>query len=308
MKKSLILVYLLFVLSLIGIVYAIPPPYPYFCQNMGYTYNATHCIFADGNSCELSTFYNHLCGDEYIVNLPCKQLGESVPPGYACCEGLNPAAQSMKQGDMCINTQGAWPICISCGDGVCAEINPGMYGAFENSCNCPLDCSNSSCKPNGYDYWLNPISKDFQCCEGLRKISVFVSYDPKQNLCMTLLDWTLCSSCGNNICEQDQEHFCNCPQDCFNGTCTDTEVGKDYYVKGTAYNDYAGNSTDFCTNDILTEYFCWQSGWIGGEIYSCPSGCYDGACLPVKSPISMVRKPSKIKPLISTFKGMLGNK
>ena len=35
------------------IVFAIPNPAPIYCEEMGYTDNTTHCIFDDGESCEI---------------------------------------------------------------------------------------------------------------------------------------------------------------------------------------------------------------------------------------------------------------
>ncbi len=67
-------------------------------------------------------------------------------------------------------------------------------------------------------------------------------------------------------------------------TCTDSDGGKNYYEKGTVTVD--GTSyTDYCVNNYtLKEYFCTEitTSGLGGaaeEIYQCPYGCRNGACL-----------------------------
>ncbi|MBN2459771.1 PKD domain-containing protein [Candidatus Woesearchaeota archaeon] len=103
--------------------------------------------------------------------------------------------------------------------------------------------------------------------------------------------------CGSST--QLNEYFCAtsgklnavgvmCPNGCLDGvcknatatTCSDTDGGKDYYLKGTA-TDYRGSKADFCiegTTNVLVEYSCVGSQWTG-EQYICPNGCRDGACI-----------------------------
>ncbi|MEK6872257.1 MAG: hypothetical protein AABX16_05115 [Nanoarchaeota archaeon] len=61
--------------------------------------------------------------------------------------------------------------------------------------------------------------------------------------------------------------------------CTDSDGGKNYYVKGFALN--ASNSQasiDKCNNQVLTEYYC-DGVLIKSEDYTCSNGCNDGACI-----------------------------
>jgi hypothetical protein len=194
---------------------AIPNPAPVYCENMGYTSDGTNCIFDDGKSCELWAFFNGNCGQDYVKKLSCKKLGESLFPGDECCEDLTPASATMSGPEgTAIQSVGEWPVCIACGDGVCAKIDQNRYGSWENEHNCPLDCSTTACKPEGYKYWVNPFSRDFQCCEGLRHIMRFLTYFPEDGVCGFIQDWAVCSDCGNGVCESEWEHFCNCEKDC----------------------------------------------------------------------------------------------
>ncbi|MFH0936119.1 MAG: hypothetical protein V1815_00380, partial [Candidatus Woesearchaeota archaeon] len=65
--------------------------------------------------------------------------------------------------------------------------------------------------------------------------------------------------------------------------CTDSDDGKNYYVKGNV--SYIGGAfyNDFCPyNNTLSESIC-LNGAPAWEQYLCPSGCKDGACILVKN-------------------------
>jgi hypothetical protein len=73
-------------------------------------------------------------------------------------------------------------------------------------------------------------------------------------------------------------------------TCTDSDGGKDYYVKGEVGVPSGGGTgymMDCCldenfqcvpSSDILRETYCSEGRGVG-ESYTCPNGCSDGACL-----------------------------
>jgi hypothetical protein len=70
-------------------------------------------------------------------------------------------------------------------------------------------------------------------------------------------------------------------------TCTDSDGGKDYHVKGNVQgidgNGVAFDFPDFCTKDGLFEYWCKTPDLEGDQLfyweyYECPNGCFDGAC------------------------------
>jgi len=148
MKKVMLGLMLgIFMVSLAGMGVAIPNPAPIYCENMGYTYNDTDCIFNDNSTCELWDFYNGDCGQEYVINLLCKELGEGLSPGYECCEGLvgrNPVGQYNEDTEVCDIITGSFGICISCGDGECDEN-------YEDVCNCEEDCLEAACDSDNLD-------------------------------------------------------------------------------------------------------------------------------------------------------------
>jgi len=106
------------------------------------------------------------------------------------------------------------------------------------------------------------------------------------------------------------EYFCNsdktqsgetytCPNGCSNGacvsaatnttnqtgiSCSDSDGGKDYYIKGNTISSNSPNHVDYCNGQSVAEYFCIVNGFaivngISSEYYSCPNGCSNGACV-----------------------------
>ena len=272
--KQFIVLFVTFIVFLLFAFFAnaIPNPAPIYCEEMGYTVEGNYCIFPDSKKCELWTFFNGECGQEYVKKLPCVKLGGFLLPGHECCEGLIPISKSEPcSGGICVEVVGAWSICAACGDGICANGDPmsGLdpaYGILENKRNCSLDCSDDVCKPEGYDWWTTPISKDFFCCEGLKKIGV-TTYDPEIGLC-GYSDWGLCSNCGNGNCEE-WENYCNCPEDC------PKEQSENQCDEGGIrnYTCSDGKEVSWCE--------CLDNNWVCvnypeiacSRTSSCPTGC-----------------------------------
>ncbi|MDD5135420.1 MAG: hypothetical protein PHP01_08430, partial [Phycisphaerae bacterium] len=69
-------------------------------------------------------------------------------------------------------------------------------------------------------------------------------------------------------------------------TCTDSDGGKNYYVKGTTTDSKTGSFTDYCLENgsVLYEAFCPTPTSIRNyEFYTCPNGCENGACKQVSA-------------------------
>jgi hypothetical protein len=73
--------------------------------------------------------------------------------------------------------------------------------------------------------------------------------------------------------------------------CTDTDGGRNYYVKGKAcYGTKCGE--DFCQDEYtLMENDC-SDGTVGGSAYTCPNGCEDGACFEDSGELLVFNKQS----------------
>ena len=67
----------------------------------------------------------------------------------------------------------------------------------------------------------DPNIEAISCCEGLKEIekkqNFNISADGGENkVCASIegIHNTICSPCGNGICESEYEDYCNCPIDC----------------------------------------------------------------------------------------------
>ena len=97
------------------------------------------------------------------------------------------------------------------------------------------------------------------------------------------------SYCGDGVCDttlagQYTENNITCPQDCkptVNSSiipCTDTDGGKNYYLKGfVSGSNY--HLEDYCNSDgqTLNEYTCNGNHYNYSQ-FTCTYGCSDGAC------------------------------
>jgi len=81
-----------------------------------------------------------------------------------------------------------------------------------------------------------------------------------------------------------------CPNGCKDGacvitnisTCSDSDGGTNYYVKGTITGNLASGDirSDMCINSVtLRELFCNSNNIGWPALYDCPNGCKDGVCL-----------------------------
>ncbi len=62
-------------------------------------------------------------------------------------------------------------------------------------------------------------------------------------------------------------------------TCTDSDGGKTYSIKGTLNAGPTIDGTDYCIDSVkLREYYCTDNG-LDLEYYDCPNGCQNGACI-----------------------------
>ncbi|MFC1710591.1 hypothetical protein ACFLZJ_00310 [Nanoarchaeota archaeon] len=140
MKKLLIFLIAFLLLASIGFVLALPNPASSYCSEMGYTLNATHCIFNVNDSCLEWDFYNGTCGTEYVVNVSCAQEGVNGGLLIECCEGLDSIPNSGRMievggEEICEFATGGYGVCSNCGNDICEE--------WEDECTCPSDCEDN---------------------------------------------------------------------------------------------------------------------------------------------------------------------
>lgn len=143
--KFIILLFFISITSLFltSPVFAIANPASTYCVEQGYKLEIRTdplsggqygvCIFPDGKECEEWKFFRGECGVEYKKELPCKKASEEIKIGQ-CCEGLT-AIKNDDPGpyEGCTGRVGGWAICSDCGNKICEN--------WENTCNCPTDCT-----------------------------------------------------------------------------------------------------------------------------------------------------------------------
>ncbi|MBU1204711.1 MAG: DNRLRE domain-containing protein [Nanoarchaeota archaeon] len=136
------------------------------------------------------------------------------------------------------------------------------------------------------------------CCKGLKNVG---NSKPVNGVCTSYKNPSfVCTKCGDGNCGLG-ENYCNCPEDCKEETiCTDSDGGKDYYVKGTAsgeayWKDEYVTKTDACYNCnnlavtfdscdtgpdcCVSDWYCNMDGKVSSASLNCPYGCEDGACI-----------------------------
>jgi len=110
--------------------------------------------------------------------------------------------------------------------------------------------------------------------------------------------WDYCTGGGylaEYYCSQNigLMSFYDCPDGCSNGaclnttqnpteTCTDSDGGVHYYLKGYTNSSINGSFWDYCSGNYVIEYSCYTNeNYINIGSINCPDGCSNGACLNV---------------------------
>jgi hypothetical protein len=67
----------------------------------------------------------------------------------------------------------------------------------------------------------DPNIKVLHCCEGLKEIQKkqrtnFPVTESGERVCASIVGVhnSICSPCGNGVCDSEYEDYCNCPEDC----------------------------------------------------------------------------------------------
>ncbi len=62
--------------------------------------------------------------------------------------------------------------------------------------------------------------------------------------------------------------------------CTDSDDGKNYYIKGTLSSSGGESFTDYCQTDVrLNEMYCVDKNSYSSVEFDCPNGCKGGVCV-----------------------------
>ncbi|HLC78391.1 MAG TPA: hypothetical protein VJH92_04660 [Candidatus Nanoarchaeia archaeon] len=140
-----------------------------------------------------------------------------------------------------------------------------VFNGEGNGTSCTNECNVSGekkCAP------ITPTNSEYSQTCG--------NYD--SDSCLEWSSMTLCPyGCSNGICNSAPGNQTNTT------SCTDTDGGLSYYVKGNTYGVSVDGTTwnkwDSCTGSILEEFSCNGNLPASPVDYTCSYGCYDGACI-----------------------------
>jgi eight-cysteine-cluster-containing protein len=201
--------------------------------------------------------------------------------------------------------QGAgWVYCpYGCSNGTCMNVSCPQYsppspgwcangtivsgGLDANGCQLPPKCI-LKCAQEGQQYSLVYTSQyPEHCCEGLTEWESGLDTRKVVNgacVASNLISGVpigTCIKCGDGICKSP-ENLCNCPQDCkANQTCTDSDGGVNYSIKGYIIQNGSTYWDECMGNDIINEKYCdpLSPTALSSSSTTCPYGCLDGACV-----------------------------
>jgi hypothetical protein len=113
-----------------------------------------------------------------------------------------------------------------------------------------------------------------KCCTGLNPIGTH--HVNESGACDYAPDATICSNCGNHVCDTAIENICNCPADCQTDTTANCEK------QGTLFR---GDTNITCCPDLQKNLDLRPYGCDMGTGYNCNEGVYytctkcgDGTC------------------------------
>ncbi len=65
-----------------------------------------------------------------------------------------------------------------------------------------------------------------------------------------------------------------------NVTCTDSDNGLNYYLRGVTYSSINGtNYTDYCNGTVLNEFYCGSENEVLTDFHTCSYTCSNGTCV-----------------------------
>ena len=229
-----------------------------------------------------SHYFSKVITEYYCDNGRVKSETHSCPPDYTCQDGV---CKSVPTPPTCIDTDGGENYYVK---------GTVTYNGKKYTDECDpryTHCIRSRVKSGGgsvdghasMPYTICGAVKEYYCENGAVKSKTRIC-----GSCHRCQDGA-CSGvsvCNHNgICEGYYgENSCVCPSDCSKEpSCTDSDGGKNYYVKGTVTfesNDGSKTYTDECSSSSnLMEFYC-KNKIVQSQQITCPSGytCQDGAC------------------------------
>jgi cysteine-rich repeat protein len=146
------------------------------------------------------------------------------------------------------------------------------------------------------DFWERITGKPIATCgDGVCETALFETSATCPEDCGGMPE----AVCGNGIAESGEQcddgnviNNDSCTNNCTIASCTDSDGGSNYDIKGTASNSLGTTRTDTCYTSIsgvlescsggmcrLEEFICGNNNQVYVTMYTCLYGCSDGACV-----------------------------
>lgn len=177
---------IVFGIMLLGVVASFAIPYPGFtaCGEYGgeYSQDTNTCVLKNGaKCCPMDCDESGLVECSEIVNVECKELGETPMVITGCCDGLIVEMKKQYYTQECgfnAPTGGYTGVCIACGDGICDS-------KYESKCNCPIDCGGEAGYTECFEYAFSSYYPEHELCVitkgGEESIRCYPTQNPKDN-------------------------------------------------------------------------------------------------------------------------------
>lgn len=230
---------------------------------------------ADGNEVnmgeiEFNTKENITGGDTCIP-----RMQSSDVPGVVCCEDLELKSDLWENPTYFLKTCCRANECAQ--DGVCVG-NGEKFSAWSKKCEngewvdwtsvantCTDSDGGQTYDKMGYTY-TSDGNRAFDECNGGTLIEQYCEGSASKKI-----EYACPNGCGNGACLKVDT-----------SSCEDSDGGNDFFLKGhLSWNVQEFEADEECLDDTrLVEYYCMDNGEYMREIFNCPNGCHDGACLP----------------------------
>jgi len=211
-----------------------------------------------------------------------------------CGADVTDTTKSCSGNNACTSTKTTTYTCANPGTSSSSCV-PSVISGGGGCSYCPNGCSNGACVDyKKYCYQYNTSSS---CAYGIPAIisgNICGSSNRLDNNCMEYVDCRCKWDSNLNKCTDVLDISKQCT-----GTCTDSDGGKDYYVKGTVIGKTACSPEVNCPVETITDS-CYKDGGVSGgenltentiyelycqnnnryvQWYNCPNGCSNGACV-----------------------------
>ena len=256
------------------------------------TYTSYTCVSRYRQQCiddgSFDSYYDEWCEYETVSTTPPPSLAASPYCGDNLCNGVESCSTCSSDCGACpVITPTCTPSCNTCsgfsdvcdttGTQSCTGTDCSNYTQSCTRSTEGVACNGGKCSNGQCVNITSPVITPVNPCDGVVCNDYCSGYIRYYN--------GACINGGCNYTIQENSSSCGWQQpsnvNINNISCTDTDSGKNYYVKGTTSNSKE-TQIDQCSSNVrLLERYCDSDGNVIGYYIDCSMGytCQDGACI-----------------------------